>query len=148
MAFPTSDPLARALLSAQDAARSLKSLAQDTRALMAAGNTSANLTLQMLDTLVRARGILQAAKNTPGIGAYAQAQYDNVGIDIAAEFTAMVAAIDAAGAQIMSSFPKDAAGYLLQQQFAVDGTLSVRTFTPAQTATLRARLDDLVATIG
>lgn len=147
MAFPTIDPLAAALLSAQRTAQALKVLATSTSAAMAAGNTSANLSLQMLDALVRGRVALQAARNTPGIQAFAQAQYDSVGLDIAAEFTAMVAALDAARNQITATFPVDGSGFLIQQQFAGDGSLSVRTFTPAQTATLQTLLTALVATI-
>lgn len=145
MAFPTSiEPLAADLTRVIQAAKALKETAVANRTRMAAGAVTASSVLRLLDNLRAARAIFIEIASRPGIGAYAQAQ---LGEDISTEFAAMNAAIDAAGANIVASLPKDGSGYLLLEQMDGQGARAERTFTTAQTATLRGLLDTLAATI-
>ena len=115
-------------------------------ATMAAGSIPASVALGVLDQLRAIRTEMTTLAATPGIAAHAQRQ-SGATVDIAAEYAAMVAAIDAAIAWITTNFPQDGDGYLLLEQFEASGARTERTFTPAQTAALRALLDTLAATV-
>lgn len=150
MAFPTSNPLAAALISAQGTAATLKYLAQSTATACAAGPVSANLLLQMMDTLVRSKAIFNTVAATPGILQYAKDQYNNQSLSISTQFTNMISAIDAAATQIAGDIPKGTAGqggWMLTQKFAADGSVSVRAFSSVETAAIVTALNALVATI-
>lgn len=123
-----------------------KEFCQRTSAAMAAGNTASTT---VFDVLIRARQAVarfNALKDTPGLAAYAKAQNDDPNYDVAAEFAAMVSALNALAAQIENDFPKDANGFLLAQTLGANGPVD-RTFTPAQTVNIRARLNAVVAAI-
>lgn len=150
MPFPTANPLTAALVSAQQTATNLKYLAQSTATACAAGPVSANVLLQMMDTMVRAKATLNAAAAVPGMAQYAKDQYNNQSLNIATEFTAMVNAIDTAATQIAANIPKGTAGqggWMLTQKFAADGSVTVRTFSTAETAAIVTALNTLAATI-
>ena len=115
-------------------------------ATMAAGTVSASYLLGVLDQIRAIRGELVTLAATPGIAAHARRQ-SGAGVDIAAEYAAMVAAVDDVVAWIVANFPKDGDGWLLIQQFEAGGGRSERTFTATQTASLRALLDTLAATV-
>ena len=68
-----------------------------------------------------------------------QDQLDDTGLDIVAEYTARLAAIDDARDEITTNCPKDASGYLLERQFSSTG-FTQRIFTPAQTVGLKTAL--------
>ena len=80
------------------------------------------------------RDKLAEISTTPGIAAYAQEQEDDVTYDVAAEFTAMLAAIDACVNQIVADMPDDGT-YILAYSINPDGSLTPRNFTGAQLAT-------------
>lgn len=146
MAFPTtSEPLSRALLSVQDAARTLKSHVQSVKDASAAGPISGNVLVELYLRLVAAKASFDAAAAVPGIAAYARDQFGDEGLDVVAEFTAMSSAITACGTWIATNFPASG-GYILKDQLTASG-VSVRSFSTAQTAGLRTQLDALLGTI-
>lgn len=148
MAFPaTQQSLSDGLAEARRQAASVRSRALEASAFLAANNASANYVLDILSAVKEARAKLVAIGALSGIADYAKAQYADQGLDIAAEFTALVSALADVRTWITTNFPKDASGYLLKEQFAADGGLNVRSFTPAQTAGLRTVLDALAAAV-
>lgn len=146
MSFRTTDPLARALLSAQSTAAALKTYVAGVRAACAAGSVSANLLVELHLRLIADKASLQANAAVSGIAAYAQAQYSDPAYDVAAEFTSMVNAITGVINWIVANFPASG-GYIQKDQISAAG-ITVRSFTSAQTAGLVTQLDSLTSAIG
>lgn len=147
MAFKASNVLpAVEYENAKRVAVQLKSQAQYRSTAFASGATSAEI-LSMVDQLRTLRAKLDAAKAVPGIAAYAQAQENDGTYDVATEFTAMIAAIDAVITEVVTTFPKDVNGWMLINSINADGTLAPRAFTGAQLANIRSLLDSLAAAI-
>jgi hypothetical protein len=117
-----------------------------TRDLAAAGNVPSTTILDVLVRLIQDKAALQAAAGTPGIADFARDQKGDQGLDVVAEFTTMVSAMDGASGWITTNFPKDGSGILLAQTFGATGPID-RQFTPAQTAGFRTQLDAVIATI-
>lgn len=145
MAFPTQLSLSAALRQAQDDAAQLKAYVQQVSNATAAGNVSANLVIELHWKMIWVKARFDAAAAVPGLAAYAQAQLGNPSLDIAAEFSAMVAQVVATRDWIITNFPS-AGGYIQKDTLDASG-VTVRQFTPAQTAGLRTVLDALIATI-
>lgn len=143
MAFQAS--LRAAYADATSRASQLKKLAQDTNVSLAAGNVSANVIKQMLQYCIDVKAANATTAAISGIAAYAKAQEGDANYDVAGAWTAMSNAIDAVVTQILSDVPASG-GYRLVETWNSSG-VSVRTFTPAQTANLQSRLTDLIATI-
>lgn len=101
----------------------------------------------LADQLREYRERFNQIRQTPGIAAYAQAQENDGTYDVAAEFNAMIAAIDAAIAEILSTFPSDAQDYLLAYKFNADGSTSPRQFTGGALGGVRTALDAIAASI-
>lgn len=148
MAFPSDnvESLADAWLEAQRRAGVIKRQAQSYITDLAAANTSANVALQISEKLAVAKADFTRWKNMPGLPEYAQAQQNNPGLDIATEFQGMVGAIDGVISWIVANFPASG-GYLQKDTLKPDGTVSVRSFTPAQTSGLRTALQALADSI-
>jgi len=147
MAFPsTADPLSRALLDVQNTARQLETYAQSLKDASSAGPISANQIIDFYLSLVTAKARFAAAAAVPGLAQYAKDQFNNPGLNIAAEFTAMTNAVDACGTWINGNVPKDGSGYLLKDKLTAGG-VDVRTFSSAATVGLRTQIDSLIATI-
>src|SRR5690349_14140460 len=90
MAFPASrQTLSNALASASALAVSVKTEVQFLRDRSALGSTGRESYLRLQRTLSAAVTSWDAYLLVPGIAAYAQSQYGDVSIDIAAEFSAM-----------------------------------------------------------
>ena len=144
MTFPSSDTsLAVGLTRAQQQASSIKAIATNNSTAMKAGPVLSSGILSLLDNLVGAHNVLSAVASLDGIDAYAQEQ---IGVSIASDFTAMMNAITAAAAWIVTNFPASG-GYLQAQTMNSDGARTERSFTTTQTAGLVTLLDALVATI-
>lgn len=124
----------------------IKAQLQNLRTSAAAGNTAATIVMDLYRTLRVERAMLVTAAGMSGLAAYAQAQKNNPQLDVAAEFTAVIAAMDNVTTWLTTNFPKDGSGYLLAQTWGPDGPVD-RQFTPAETATFRTQLDGLIATI-
>ena len=124
----------------------IKRLAEARSISFASGATSAEV-LSVADNLNALKAGLEAAKQTPGIAAYAASQEDDGTYDVATEFNAMLSAVDAVVANIVITLPKDASDWLLINKINADGSLTPRSFTGAQLGSLRTNLDSLAASI-
>ncbi|MBK8909225.1 MAG: hypothetical protein IPM60_15495 [Rhodospirillales bacterium] len=148
MAYPAStQALADALASVDRTALRLKQFAQDAKALMAAQNVSGNQLLQIMSEMKSALETWATARAIPGIAAYVRDQKGDQALDLVAEVGAMITAAEQVRDAIIAGFPAHD-GYILKDQLGTDGAITVRQFTPAQTAGLRGHLDALIATIG
>lgn len=146
MAFPTNSTrrsLASSLDRAQSQADSIKRIAQNNKDRMAAGTITSSGLLSLLDNMIGAKTILLEASALTGMDTFAQAQ---LGQSISAEFTTMMNAIDAAGAWIVTNFPKSG-GYLQSETWGAGGLRVERTFSTTETAGLRTLLDAVIAAI-
>ena len=146
MAFPSSPPLQKRLESLLQDVGHLKSLAANRISTMAAGSVSADYLVDIYRFLLEVDARLGAVAATSGLPAYAQQQFDNEGIDLAAEFTALRGAVQAAGAHIKTALPKDANGFLLLHTWS-GNSIVPRAFNQAATATLRTLLQSIVDAI-
>lgn len=105
--------------------------------------------LRYYERLTGAVNTLNTAKTIPGIAAYAQAQLNDPALDVAAEFTAVVDAIETLRVWIVANFPVGAGGALLYHTLNEStGELVNMQFTIAQLATFRSEAAVLLATIG
>lgn len=148
MAFPASNQnLADAYRLLKGRANDVRSQSVSLRALSLAGAVGAERILNYAAMLARSKEEMGILAATPGLAAYAQAQENNVALNITAEYTAMVAQIDATVAWIVANFPQDGSGFKLAFTMANDGTLAYRTFSTATLAGFRNTLDSLIATI-
>lgn len=149
MTFPssygTTASLQKAWEIATDAAATIKQCAQSLNTQSNAGAVGASYLVNSLVLLANHRDLLTAAAAVPGISAYAQSQSGNT--DIASDFNAVLAALDAARDWVIANFPKDGGGFLLERTFAADGRWTERQFTTAALAPLRALLQTLISTI-
>lgn len=116
------------------------------RAECAAG-CSADLVLSIAQHCAQVLTILDAAAATPGLKAYAAAQYGDAVYDMVQEYQALRAALVDLRDGIVTLFPQDANGWLLYQKLQADGSLQTRSFTPAQLSGLLTRLDAVLAAI-
>lgn len=109
---------------------SLKNYCVRTRERSAAGPIVATVIIDTFINLTGEKTALQAAAQAPGLAEYARQQKANQDLDIAAEFTAVIAAVDSVLAWIDSNFPQDANGFLLRETWGPSGPMD-RTFTSA-----------------
>lgn len=148
MAFPaTSQALSRAYAQIKGRALDVRSQSAALRASAAAGPITGERVIGYSAFLNRARSELQSLSSTPGLAAYAREEENNPGLDIVAEYNAMVAQIDATIAWIVANLPQDVSGYKLVLQLDAQGLLVWRQFDTAATAGFRTALDALIATI-
>jgi hypothetical protein len=149
MAFPASQQLLVAgLQSAISNASQVKELTQQIRDGSLLGDTDRQNLISLLRLLDRAITEWAAVRSLSGIGAYAQDQFDNMGLDIVAEFTAMEAEAILLRDWIFAAFPKDiATGAWLVHSYDTAGKATSLVFTSAELSGFRSRADDLLATI-
>ena len=152
MAFPASNVIpAEAYTNAKKLAVRLKSVAAGYAARLQAGNVSTDNISSIRDDMIHYDAQFAAIAAVPNIAAYAQAQEDDLLLDVVAEFNAMRTAIQAVKADIESTFPThldNGTNYLLGYYWNPSGSgMLQRTFAPAATATLAGLLNAVVATI-
>jgi len=151
MAFPSGTgartQLALALSQVQTLASQIKSESISIRDRTAAGSVFARLIVNYVDMLAAVRARLAALSATPGLAAYARAQFDDESFDISTEYTAMLSQIDATITWVGTNIPKDAGNRWLAVEELVGGVLTARSLTSANTATLRTQLNLLIAAI-
>lgn len=145
--FPTRKPLSAALESVQLFMAQIKAEAIQIKASSLAGPVGANQIIAYLGSLADHRDRLSELATTPGLAAYAQSQYAAPGLDVAAEFTATTAQIDAVRLWIMTNFPKAPTNELREKTFDANGRVQLNTFSTADLLTFRAQIDALLATI-
>ena len=151
MAFPTDSPFVKRLQDITQVARTLRSQAAGKIISLAAKDAVAGTVLDLRGRLIQAKATFDDAKTFSAAHAdfvaYVQKQTAKPALDVAAEFTAMIAAVTAAIDWINTTLPVDGNDYLLVQKLAATG-LEDRVFTPAQTAGLRTALQTIVDQIG
>ena len=147
MAFPASvQTQADALAELRRFVIQMKQRAENRSAALNAGNVSGAYIIAMLEDLKYAITLFNATQSVSGISGYAQDQYSDPGLDIAAEFLSMKNAAIAARDWIIANIPENN-GYILIRSIDTDGSLIDRQFTPTQTAGLKTLLDTLAATV-
>jgi hypothetical protein len=150
MAFPSSGGTTRSLGDVWRLVRGLaanvKAQAVGLRAGAAAGPVSAGRVLEFLDELANAKARFEEAAAISGLAAYAQEQIGNPALNVAQEFASMLAQVDATIAWGAANLPAQG-GFLSVLTLPASGVYTWRSFSVAETAGLRVRLDALIATI-
>ena len=82
-------------------------------------------------------------KATPGIGQYAKDQEVDQNYDVVAEFNALQSVVQAVCTEIFNSIPKDGTNRLTIYSIGPDCSVTIQSFTPAQTAGIRSKLQDV-----
>ncbi len=131
---------------AKDHAANLRQFAQGKVVQLASGGNSTQI-LNILDSLIGYRLNLIDIQSIPGIAAYARTQEDDSTYDVVAEFTALIALIEAGINDIVTTFPVDQSNFLLAEIFNIDGTRSPRNFTSSQLSGLVTVLTSIAAGI-
>lgn len=122
----------------------MKAQAERESADLSAGGATSNRVIDIYTRVRRYEVALDRYADTPGIGAYAQAQIGDA--DIAADFTEMANALAAVATEITNTFPKNAGNYLLGWQLGASGLVE-RQFTAQDMAGLVTRLNTLAASV-
>lgn len=104
------------------------------------GNITGMDAVAMLSNLSRVLGIFSTIAALPGLSDYAKTQFADTNYNVGTEFTAMVNALTAIQTWLKTNVPAN--GVTI-----VDGALVGTTYTPAQTAALRALVNSAIATI-
>lgn len=152
MAFPSASgarqtTLASALLEIMTIASAVKSRASALSVQSAAQPVAGSSIIAAMRQFIESRARLLTLAAVPGLGAYAQEQLNDATINVANEFSALTAGLDQIRDWMETNFPKNAAGYLLREQFDSNGRVAERFFSPAELAQLRTRLDALSALV-
>lgn len=149
MAYPASTRTLQSVLDEINAtALRVKANLQAVRTASAAGPIARQQILDVQRDLARALERLTTLSATPGLVAYAQAQFNSPTLDVATEFTAMLAAMTSLRDWTFANFPKDAgSGAWLVYTYDTSGLATPLTFTTAELAQWRTRVDAVVATI-
>lgn len=145
MAFKT-DGLAKAYNKAQSESIRVKAFAAQARSALIAGSVSANAVIQIMTNLKSSIEVWDTVSGLPGIGQYAKDQEDDQTYDVVAEFNAMRTEAVAARDWVITNFPASG-GFIQKDTLELDGAITVRQFTPAQTTGLQTALADLIAAI-
>lgn len=146
MAFET-DGLAKAYAQGQQEAIRLKSFASSSNVTLAAGIVSANLVQQIMINMKSSIAVFDTISSTAGMAQYARDQQADQTYDVVAEFLAMRNASVAVLDWVINNFPT-AGGFIQKDTYEVDGAITVRQFTSAETTGLQTVLIALTATIG
>jgi len=145
MSFRT-DGLSKAYSKAQSESIRVKTFATQAGAALAAGTVSANAVIQIMTNLKSSIETWDTVSSLPGIAQYAKDQEDDQAYDVVVEFLAMRNEAVAARDWVINNFP-ESGGFIQKDTLEVDGSITVRQFTPAQTVGLQTALNDLVAAI-
>lgn len=150
MAFPSSGGTTKSLGDIWNQVRGLaantKSAATQLRASAAAGPVTAIRILEFFAELSSAKASFQVAAGIPGLVEYAKNQLGNTNLDIVLEFNTMVSEIDRTIQWGITNLPQ-AGGFVQVLTLPASGVYTWRTFSSAESAGLRTRLDALIATI-
>lgn len=148
MAYPASTELLDNTLAQVDGIMLMvKSLSATLRQASAAGAIPSSQIIDYMARVADLRDRLSTLSATPGLGDYAKTAKQKAALDVAAEFTATLAQIDATRAWIVANFPKAADSSLSERKFDGAGRTVQNNFTTAALAGLRTQLSALEATI-
>jgi len=118
--------------------------AQNANITLGGSSVSSEFIFRLLDQLSAAVIALNTWKNVAGLNAYATGQgYTGT---MLTDCTATAAAAQACIDWVVANFP-NSGGFLQAQTLNADGSRTLRTFTPAQTAGLQTTMTSFVATI-
>ena len=120
-----------------------KTRLQATIANWVANNASVHDVVAVHSTLVAMWNELTAAQAVPGILTYVRNLEDDQTYDVGAEFTALKTAIATARDAIATALPASG-GWVGTFRFEADHSQTTRSFTPAQSAGIRANLQSVV----
>ena len=146
MAFKT-DGLSKAYSKAQNESIRVKQFATSARNALIAGPVSANAVIQIMTNLKSSIEVWDSVSSLSGIAQYAKDQEDDQTYDVVAEFLAMETEAIAVRDWVITNFPA-VGGFIQKDTLELDGSITVRQFTPAQTTGLQTALADLVFAIG
>lgn len=146
MAFPTLDLLSDSLIESQRIAKNIKVQAQSLHDASESQNIKRARVLRFIELLGSGLARLTAIRDVPGIGVYAQSQFNDGTLDIAVEFNSLRTQLQSTIDWAAANFPQSG-NYVLVDQLNTSGVVTPGVFTPAQTATLRTELLALIATI-
>ena len=139
MAFRASNIVPqRAYDRVKQAAVNLKGALEGANTTMAAGAVSLEYLAEVRQRLVDADTQFDSLKVTPGLAAYAQSQEDDNAYDVAAEFTAMQAAITNALAWITTNEP---------DTVSINNLAVTTTFSSGATSGFRTQLQSVIDSI-
>lgn len=145
MAWPTANtPLAKAFLRADELMTTIKRVAASAAGRMASP-MDADEVLSIHRSAVSFDTELGDIASVSGIVAYAKAQYDDPAFDVATEFNAVRAALQAVISEIETTIPTSS-GFLLTHSFSANKR-EPRNFSIAQLATLKTLLETVDGTI-
>jgi len=139
MAFRTDQPLQQAFSAAISRAAGIKAQLQRFSTALA-GNITANDALGMAAAIREALTLFNASSAVPGVGAYAQAQYNDATYDVATEFSSMTTALQAVLTWLENNIPANSVS-------VTSASLTSASFTSAQTAPLLTLVNSAIATI-
>lgn len=128
------------------AAIQLKLNCESFASTLQASGADYNLLRDIYLTLVRAKNQFDALKVTPGLAAYAQDQENDPAYDVAAEFTAMLAAISGAITWMDSNVPTSVTAKAPAEWSNSDSMIS-NSFSSGATAGLQTELNAIAAVI-
>ena len=139
--------LGRAYQKVQVEAINLRGFAVAAQAQLAAGNVSANAVINVLTRITGAIAVFDSVSAIPGLAAYAQNEENDGGYNVTAEFTAMRTEAIGTRDWILTNFPTAPSGEIIKDTLEPDGSITVKQFTPAETAGLQSALGLLIATV-
>ena len=142
MAFRASNVIpARAYESAKAEALKLQNLCNQISSALGSDISAETLPVWLVN-LQRFRTRLNDVRSVTGIAQYAKDQEDDQAYDVAAEFNSLISLVDAAITEIQATNTN-----ALISTWSVSSGLIWNTFTPAQTAALKADIDAIVAQV-
>lgn len=127
-------------------AGSFKAEAVSIRDTSAAGNITADDFFRFLDRFSELGKQLAAIQITPAMDTWAANNIEGYSGVLSVDVDTAISAAVGVVSWIRSNFPNDGT-YVLSHQINVDGSLTARTFTPAQTAGFRTALASFILTI-
>lgn len=150
MSFPTNqsapETQAEAWKKIMAEAGRVKLFAQQIRDRSAAGPVSAIDVTNYVSGLAASKTEIARLAGTPGLQAYAQAEYP--GLNITTEYNTMAAQIDATVSWIVANYPKTSGtNELRERTMGADGRTTAVQFSSASLAGFRTTLDALIATL-
>lgn len=145
----TKNSLAYALQNVQNIAAVAKTTTTNAVATMVAGPVDTTFIFNLLNGLRSLIDTLSTSETTAGLDSYSTAQVPGYIGTMTTDINTTQAAAQTCIDWVVNNFPKDStASFLLAETLNADGTRTMRSFSPAQTAGFRTVLNNLTATIG
>jgi len=134
----------REYLQAEFIARDLRTLCISAISAWAASNTSGAEIESMYTDLLSSNNEFERIRVIPGIAQAARDARQDQTYDVIDAFSDMQALLVTAGTDIFNSLPKDAQDRLTTRTISLTQGITYATYTPAETASIRTCLQNLV----